>query len=162
MLERYELYVACRRRVAIATAAAADGILCREEAPRGWGRLPLFLPFPEPPVQVLQLRRDRGDERALFALAQACADAGDGVVLSVAPVRSPAHYELAHDGRGQPPADWAGILDRAGAYRTAAAQAEAAERARHEEAVAAWNRSHAGDDRGDLGPAPDAPRDGKK
>lgn len=156
MLERYELYVACRRRVAI--AAVADGILCEELQPREWGRLPQFLPFPETPVQVLQLRRDRGDELALFTLAQACADAGDGVVLAVAPVRSPAHYELAHDGRGRPPADWPGVLTRARAYRTAAEQAEAAERARHAEAVAAWNRSHAADERSDLGRGAGAPR----
>ncbi len=136
MIATDELYVACRRPIAIGTLPA--GIRCTELPPIGWQFLRHALPFSEQPAQVLELHRERDDESLLWALAKACADAGGGVVLSVMPVTAPPRCELRHDGSSAAPTDWTGILAGARAYKEAERQAEAAERRRRDAERASW------------------------
>ena len=116
----YELFVVCRRRP--------------PEPPGGFEALPDEPGVEEVPVDIPWLMRhgaylpikavaafrahrtEAGSESAMVSLAQAIADAGDGVVLSRAPVTLPWQFDLEHEGR-EPPADWAALVARAEHYR---------------------------------------------
>lgn len=136
MIETYELFVACLRRIEL--GACPDKVSCAELPDPTWSHLVAALPFKEAPVQLLELRRDGSDDRMLWALARACADAGGGVALSVMPVTAPPRFRVEHDGRGAAESDWAGVLVSARRYREAADRQVAEEQAQREAARRAW------------------------
>ena len=115
-----------------------SGFLISEIPLRHWPNWRRDVPFSEEPAQILHIKRDGASERQLIALAQSCADAGDGVSLSAEPVRSPPVFHIEHDGRGAAAMAWSAMLKKMEDYVAAAQRAEEAARIRHAAEVAAW------------------------
>lgn len=136
MISTYELFVVCQR--AISLGAPPPGLRFSLLPWQDYTPLRTSLPFAEAPVLIVQISRDSQDERLLFGLARACADAGAGLALSVPPVTSPPRFEVVHDGRAGRTATWTEILAQAHEHAAAALREIELEQTRRAAAAAAW------------------------
>lgn len=119
----YELYVLCRRPPPAPPGgfeALPGQPRVNELRPDGddgyWKTLGAKYLRAEPRSVFRVHRTEEGSMSVMVSMAKAIADAGEGVVLSRAPVTMPWRFDIEHEGR-EPPADWTALLARAEHYR---------------------------------------------